>query len=336
MGFDKRPRVRRAPRRAAVADRVLPAGRPRRARRRPRRSWCCCPGGEDRGSGTSSGRWRSPRSTRSGDARALPRPAAPMSTAALETQVDLRRSRLETMLKVLDVDGAVRRVRGGWEATGEPWSYDAERYARVAATRGAEQQAMVDYVGTSGCRMAFLRDALDDPERRLACGRCDRCGGLELPGARTEAAAARAGAAGRPAWSSRGGKSGRPAWPRSGSTSRARSPTGRAGPGGRPARPTSAGPARSATCSPRRATARFRCRWCKAVVEVLARLATHRSTAIVVVESVDPARRLVRDLADGPLALPPACPIVAQLRHRRPRRSRQVAVRSTPPSGSRP
>ena len=31
----------------------------------------------------------------------------PMSTAALETRVDLRRTRLETMLKVLDVDGAV-------------------------------------------------------------------------------------------------------------------------------------------------------------------------------------------------------------------------------------
>ena len=31
------------------------------------------------------------------------------------------------MLKVLDVDGAVRRVRGGWVATGEPWTYDTER-----------------------------------------------------------------------------------------------------------------------------------------------------------------------------------------------------------------
>ena len=44
--------------------------------------------------------------------------ARPMSTAALETYVELNRNRLETMLKVLDVDGAVRRVRGGWEATG--------------------------------------------------------------------------------------------------------------------------------------------------------------------------------------------------------------------------
>src|SRR5689334_7004178 len=48
----------------------------------------------------------------------------PLSTAALETYVDLNRTRLETMLKVLDVDGAVRRVRGGWESTGQPWVYD--------------------------------------------------------------------------------------------------------------------------------------------------------------------------------------------------------------------
>lgn len=106
-----------------------------------------------------------------------------MSTAVLETQVDLRRSRLETMLKVLDVDGAVRRVRGGWESTGQEWSYDAERYARVAATRAAEQQAMVDYVSTPGCRMAYLRHQLDDPDLTPGwqCGRCDRCGAMDLP-----------------------------------------------------------------------------------------------------------------------------------------------------------
>ncbi|MGO4758866.1 helicase-related protein, partial [Streptomyces sp. 2MCAF27] len=52
----------------------------------------------------------------------------PVSLPALEPQVDLRRSRLEIMLKVLDVDGAVHRVRGGWTATGQPWAYDAERY----------------------------------------------------------------------------------------------------------------------------------------------------------------------------------------------------------------
>ena len=101
----------------------------------------------------------------------------PLSTPALEARVELSRSRLETMLKVLDVDGAVRRVRGGWIATGQGWTYDAERYARVAASRQLEQQAMRDYLATSGCRMDFLRRQLDDPAAGGPCGRCDRCAG---------------------------------------------------------------------------------------------------------------------------------------------------------------
>ncbi|WP_127128268.1 RecQ family ATP-dependent DNA helicase [Georgenia sp. SYP-B2076] len=107
-----------------------------------------------------------------------------MSTARLETHVDLRRSRLETMLKVLDVDGAVRRVKGGWEATGRAWAYDADRYARVAATRRSEQQAMLDYerLDPAACRMAYLRHQLDDPDLAPGwrCGRCDLCGGMDL------------------------------------------------------------------------------------------------------------------------------------------------------------
>ena len=40
---------------------------------------------------------------------------------------------LEAMLKVLDVEGAVRREGSGWVRTGEPWAYDEERYAEVTA-----------------------------------------------------------------------------------------------------------------------------------------------------------------------------------------------------------
>jgi ATP-dependent DNA helicase RecQ len=100
----------------------------------------------------------------------------PLSLPALEPLVDLRRSRLETMLKVLDVDGAVKRVKGGWTATGQPWAYDAQRYAWVAKQRAAEQQAMRDYVATTGCRMEFLQRQLDD-EKAAPCGRCDSCAG---------------------------------------------------------------------------------------------------------------------------------------------------------------
>ncbi|WEK62441.1 MAG: DEAD/DEAH box helicase [Candidatus Microbacterium colombiense] len=105
---------------------------------------------------------------------------APISTPALEAMVDIRRTPLELLLKVLDVDGAVRRVQGGWVATGEPWVYDAERYERIAAERVAEQQHMLDYEQTEGCRMEFLQRSLDD-ETAAPCGRCDNCAGGWFP-----------------------------------------------------------------------------------------------------------------------------------------------------------
>ena len=122
---------------------------------------------------------------------ALAEAGRPVSTAALETSVDLSRNRLETMLKVLDVDGAVRRVKGGWESTGRPWIYDADRYARVREAREREQAAMLAYLDTPVCRMRYLREQLDDPDA-ADCGRCDRCGGYavstEITGEALEAA----------------------------------------------------------------------------------------------------------------------------------------------------
>ncbi|MGW7820917.1 RecQ family ATP-dependent DNA helicase [Streptomyces puniciscabiei] len=106
----------------------------------------------------------------------LARADGPLSLPALEPLVELRRSRLETMLKVLDVDGAVRRVKGGWIATGQPWSYDTERYEWVARQRAVEQEAMRAYASTAQCRMEFLQRQLDD-EGAKPCGRCDNCAG---------------------------------------------------------------------------------------------------------------------------------------------------------------
>ena len=111
---------------------------------------------------------------------ALTTAGRPLSTAALETRTPLRRGRLEMMLKVLDVDGAVRRVQGGWMATGEPWDYDRERYARVAKAREDEQQAMRRYLAGGSCRMEMLRRDLDDPFAE-PCGRCDECAGPWYP-----------------------------------------------------------------------------------------------------------------------------------------------------------
>jgi ATP-dependent DNA helicase RecQ len=107
---------------------------------------------------------------------ALDGAGTPLSTPAIEPRVQLSRNRLEMVLKVLDVDGAVRRVRGGWLPTGQPWRYDAQRYARIAQARTAEQRAMLAYLDTTVCRMEFLLRELDDPHA-APCGRCDNCSG---------------------------------------------------------------------------------------------------------------------------------------------------------------
>src|SRR5918993_3396504 len=118
------------------------------------------------------------------------------SVARLETVADVRRSRLELLLKVLAVDGAVERVQGGWRSTGRPWVYDADRYAKVTRTREAEQRSMIAYarpVDEAMCRMAFLQEALDDPTA-APCGRCDVCAGpwysTDVPESAAEAASA--------------------------------------------------------------------------------------------------------------------------------------------------
>ncbi len=123
----------------------------------------------------------------------------PWSTPRLETVANVRRTRLELLLKVLAVDGAVERVAGGWRGTGQEWIYDADRYERVAKTRQAEQQSMIAYARpadapTTSCRMAFLQERLDDPTA-VECGRCDVCAGAwyptDIPAAAAAAAAER-------------------------------------------------------------------------------------------------------------------------------------------------
>jgi ATP-dependent DNA helicase RecQ len=93
----------------------------------------------------------------------------------LMTVVNLGMGRIEAMLKILDVEGAVRRSGRSWQiASGSDWVYDATRYEQVTALRRAEQEAMAAY-GTDGrCLMRVLQEELDDPDPR-DCGRCSVC-----------------------------------------------------------------------------------------------------------------------------------------------------------------
>jgi ATP-dependent DNA helicase RecQ len=97
------------------------------------------------------------------------------TTRELMAVVNLGMGRIEAMLKILDVEGAVRRDGSRWlQVTGADWSYDAERYAQVTALRRAEQRAMAEFGADGRCLMRTLQEELDDPHAQ-DCGRCSVC-----------------------------------------------------------------------------------------------------------------------------------------------------------------
>lgn len=93
----------------------------------------------------------------------------------ISAEVNIKWGDLESILKQLDVEDAVKRIKGqSYERTGGPWVYPTERVGNVTEARKFEQQLMLDYAETSGCRMQFLTALLDDPADD-PCGICDNC-----------------------------------------------------------------------------------------------------------------------------------------------------------------
>jgi len=98
----------------------------------------------------------------------------PATVPALEAETGLRRGRVELILKQLAVDGVVDRVEGGWRPTGVPWTYDADHYDGIIATRRREADIMRAYTRGQSCLMQLLQESLDDTSAQK-CGRCSVC-----------------------------------------------------------------------------------------------------------------------------------------------------------------
>ena len=98
----------------------------------------------------------------------------PASVPALEQTTGARRNRIESLLRVMSVDGAVARTGGGWEATGSPWVFDAPKYEALRAVRATEAELMRRYARKQQCLMMLLQETLDDPDPQ-PCGRCGVC-----------------------------------------------------------------------------------------------------------------------------------------------------------------
>src|SRR4051812_1302164 len=102
----------------------------------------------------------------------------------LMAAVNLGKGRIEAMLKVLDVEGAVARDGTRWVRVPDSgWAYDGERYANITQLRRDEQAAMAAFGADGRCLMRTLQEQLDDPDPRV-CGVCSVCTAPRFAGPR--------------------------------------------------------------------------------------------------------------------------------------------------------
>ncbi len=103
------------------------------------------------------------------------------TTSELQASLNLSGGQIGKVLKRLDVEdpSPVARESRAWVATGVAYAPDLDHQAALTAIRRAEQEQLQRYMAGERCLMAFLRDALDDPDAQ-PCGRCAVCLGHAL------------------------------------------------------------------------------------------------------------------------------------------------------------
>ena len=104
-----------------------------------------------------------------------------LSLTMLEGCLNLRRGRIEKVLKILSVVTPAPVVKRGprWYATAVNYAPDDDKMLSLTELRQHEQARMRAYLGSSSCLMEFLRRELDDPGAG-PCGRCSPCVGRPL------------------------------------------------------------------------------------------------------------------------------------------------------------
>ncbi|CAM2005829.1 RecQ family ATP-dependent DNA helicase [Acanthopleuribacter pedis] len=101
-----------------------------------------------------------------------------LSVPELQRALNLSKIEIEKTLKFLSLDSPspITKVKSKWLITPAAVHYqvDQEKIAFITRIRREEQLQMQAYMAHSGCLMAFLQAALDDPNPS-DCGRCCAC-----------------------------------------------------------------------------------------------------------------------------------------------------------------
>ncbi len=104
-----------------------------------------------------------------------------LSVPRLERAVNLRKSQIEKVLKLLVVEDSAPVLKEGatWFRTANPFALDRDRIEHLTRQREFEWEQMQAYMSSRTCLMEFLANALDD-ETAEPCGRCAVCVGAAL------------------------------------------------------------------------------------------------------------------------------------------------------------
>lgn len=113
----------------------------------------------------------------------------------IEEQTNLRHGQIEKVLKLLSVESPAPVIKDGsrWLRTPIHYQMDLARIAHLTGQRVQEWQEVQAYLTDSGCKMTFLRRALDDFDPK-PCGKCVSCIGQPIITTIDLALAHRAGA----------------------------------------------------------------------------------------------------------------------------------------------
>ena len=94
----------------------------------------------------------------------------------ISNQLNVARGSLDKALRLLEVEGAISREKGGYLRKARDWKPDTVRFDQVTGHRLAELGQIKEYMSHPGCLMEFLTRALDDTSIER-CGKCMNCAG---------------------------------------------------------------------------------------------------------------------------------------------------------------
>lgn len=99
-----------------------------------------------------------------------------LSLRNIEEQTNLRHGQIEKVLKLLSVENPAPVIKIGsqWRRTAQHYQMDHARIAHLTGQRVQEWQEVQSYIQDAGCKMTFLRRALDDLDP-TPCGKCATC-----------------------------------------------------------------------------------------------------------------------------------------------------------------